>query len=360
MITYDLARGGAERVFSTLLHQFSPEKFEIVSCFWRPLFQYPYPQEIPIRILHKTRPWHIFRTMRRMTKLVDEIKPDVVFSMPVYVSMAAGEALRRAQHKSAWVASLHSSLLRNPKFPLRSWARRILPHADKILGCSRGVTESAVQVLGLDQNKMQTIYNPHNFERIDDLARESLPVERPKDKFIILHVGGFREPKNQKLLLRAFARLQKPDSQLWILGRGKLESDLKRLADRLNIQSQIHWLGFQENPFPFYRAADCFALSSRWEGLPNVLIESFACHTPVISTRCPYGPDEIIQDGVSGFLVPLDDEIALAQALHKMADDPDLRKQMADAGNNFVRQTFHQKHICDLYEDLFQNIAQKS
>ena len=146
-------------------------------------------------------------------------------------------------------------------------------------------------------------------------------------------------------------------AELWMLGHGKLEKKLKAESKQLGIQDRVRWFGFQENPFPFVREADCFALSSNWEGLPNVLIESLACGTPIVSTDCPYGPNEVIQEGISGFLVPMNDEEAFSSALTKLARDASLRGRMAEAGRRYVFKTFQQDHICRLYENLFEQLA---
>jgi glycosyltransferase involved in cell wall biosynthesis len=115
-------------------------------------------------------------------------------------------------------------------------------------------------------------------------------------------------------LLRAHAQLH-DDIRLVILGEGPLRPRLERLARDLGIDHRVDFAGFLTNPYPCYRASDAVVLSSRWEGLPTVLIEALSLGTPVVSTDCPSGPAEILEDGRWGRLVPPDHPVALARAI---------------------------------------------
>ena len=228
----------------------------------------------------------------------------------------------------------------------RPWARRVLPRAEQVLTCSEGLSRALAEYVGLDPDRVQTVPNPVDLDNIRRRAEEPLPIERPRDTFVVVHAGRLVPQKNQSLLLRAFAAFCRHPAinlrhspQLWLLGAGPLERRLRREADRLGIAARVHWFGFQPNPFPFCRAADAFVLSSRWEGSPNALIEAMACGTPVISTRCPFGPDELIDDGHTGLLVPTDDPAALADALTRLAQDPALRNTLSHNAQECIAAT---------------------
>lgn len=120
-------------------------------------------------------------------------------------------------------------------------------------------------------------------------------------------------------MIRAFSRVRCP-ARLVILGEGEERGRLERLARQLGVDGNLWMPGFVDNPFSFMKQADVFVLSSRWEGLPGVLIQAMACGTPVVSTNCPSGPEEILEGGKWGKLVPVGDEMALARAIEEVLD----------------------------------------
>lgn len=110
----------------------------------------------------------------------------------------------------------------------------------------------------------------------------------------------------------------------------------KGLAKEFGIENKVDFPGFQKNPFAFIASSDVFVLSSRWEGFPNVLIEAMACGVPVISTDCPSGPNEIIEDGVNGLLVPIEVD-KLAESLLWILTNIEFSKRIVRMGQESVR-----------------------
>lgn len=150
----------------------------------------------------------------------------------------------------------------------------------------------------------------------------------------IVSVGTLKEVKNHPLLLSAFAKLNQPDAQLMIVGDGALRPSLEQHAANLNIADRVIFAGYQPDPTPFYHIADLFVLSSNYEGFGNVIVEALSCGTPVVSTNCPSGPAEILEDGRWGTLTPVGDADALAAAmqssLDKSHDTEALKRRAAD------------------------------
>ena len=117
-------------------------------------------------------------------------------------------------------------------------------------------------------------------------------------------------------MIKAFAAL--PDdisAKLVILGEGPLRQELLALIEQLDLGERVLMPGFTTDPYPWFRSADLFVLSSRWEGFGNVIVEAMECGVPVISTNCPSGPAEIFEDGRYGTLVPVQDPVAMAAAM---------------------------------------------
>jgi glycosyltransferase involved in cell wall biosynthesis len=132
----------------------------------------------------------------------------------------------------------------------------------------------------------------------------------------VLGVGRLTAQKAFSVLIEAFARVRKSQpARLLILGEGEERPMLEALIRQLGLEQDVDLPGFVSNPYPYMAHAALFVLSSRWEGLPTVLVEAMSLRTPVIATDCPSGPREILGDGQYGHLVPVDDPCALAMAI---------------------------------------------
>ena len=237
-----------------------------------------------------------------------------------------------------------------------SWARYALRRADLAVGCCDGVSRAMVSHLRLEARGVKTLRNLVDLAAIEERSREPLPVERDPSVFTVVHAGRLHPQKNQALLFEAFSRLRGP-AELWMLGEGPLEAKLRALALRLGIAERVRWLGFRSNPYPFFRAADCFALSSDHEGLPNTIIESMVCGTPAVSTRCPYGPEELIEDGVSGRLVPVGDAEAFGSALQGLCENREGAADLGRAAHARAHREFNTAKVCSTYETAFETVV---
>ena len=124
------------------------------------------------------------------------------------------------------------------------------------------------------------------------------------------------------MLVRAFAKLRaERDCTLFIIGDGPERASLGHLAEELGVAADVHLVGYDADPYRWMRAASLFVLSSRTEGLPTVLIEAMACGAAIISTDCPHGPREILEDGKWGQLVPVGAVDAMAAAMMSALSD---------------------------------------
>ena len=149
----------------------------------------------------------------------------------------------------------------------------------------------------------------------------------------ILNVGRLVDDKAHTILLDAFALLGERFGswRLSVVGEGRLEENLRTQADGLGIAGRVDWHGVVNDPYAFYHGACIFALPSRVEGMPNALLEAMSCGLPVIVSDAAPGPLELVEDGVSGLIVPVNDAGALAAALRRLADDPQLCNRLGKA-----------------------------
>jgi len=176
------------------------------------------------------------------------------------------------------------------------------PWADDIVGVSKGVAKNLSRTVSIPENSIEVIYNP---VITDDLfEKATVPPDTEwfdSDYPVILNVGRLTQQKNHKLLLKAFRKIRNQrEAKLVIIGRGEEEENLLALSERLGIRSDFQILNWVNNPYSYMAHADVFALSSKWEGLGMVLVEALACMTPVVSTDCPSGPEEVLEDGKYG------------------------------------------------------------
>ena len=351
----DLRGGGAERQFSILAEHLDRERFDPHACFWRPVKRYTLPDDIPVSYLRKTRPWHVLPLVRDLRNLVQTTKPDLVYSQLHYVNMVTGTALAGLSSAPRWICRISNDPRREMRGIFAIWARRAIRRADRVVCCSRGVAQQTQAYLKIDPDRIVQLDNLADTTKIDRLSAAEVPTIKRDGVFVIVHAGRFHRQKNQSLLLRAFARLKDLDAELWMLGEGELEDELRSEAVRLAVSDRVRWLGFQSNPYPFFRAADCFALTSDFEGSPNVLIEAMICGLPVVSTTCPFGPDEIVSNGVTGFLFDPRDEIGAARAITEIARGSGSR--MGEEGRKIAVRRFGLDRTLQSFEDLFEEVA---
>jgi glycosyltransferase involved in cell wall biosynthesis len=197
-------------------------------------------------------------------------------------------------------------------------AKWFYPWADCITAVSKGVADDLIQATKLSSSRIQVIYNPIVTPDLQKKSESLLehPWFRTGEPPVILGVGRLTAQKAFSVLIDAFAQVRKSQLvRLLILGEGEERPMLEAQIRKLGLELDVDLPGFVSNPYPYMAHAALFVLSSRWEGLPTVLVEAMSLRTPVISTDCPSGPLEILDNGKYGKLVPVDDPRTLAQAI---------------------------------------------
>lgn len=203
-------------------------------------------------------------------------------------------------------------------FFVRQAMRATYRRAATVVAVSQGVANSLAAQVGLDATRIQEIASPVITDRVHAGAREAPdhPWFTDGGPPVVLGVGRLVEQKGFDTLIRAFAvaRGDVP-CRLVILGEGPLRTELTALTRSLGVASSVQLAGFKPNPFSYMANCQLFVSASRWEGLPNVLIQALASGAPVVATDCPSGPREILDGGTHGALVTVDDVNGLARAM---------------------------------------------
>ncbi|MCA9494674.1 MAG: glycosyltransferase [Myxococcales bacterium] len=257
-------------------------------------------------------------------------RPDAVLSAMTHTNVSALLARRLSRTRVRLVVSEHNAIAERiaratgPRQRLMyALARRLYRSADAVVGVSEGVTRELCTSLDLDVAGTRAIYNPVVSERV--LRAAEAPVDHPwidAEVPLVLAVGRLVPQKGFDTLVRAFARVRaERPARLVILGEGPERPRLQALIGELGLTDDAGLPGFVPNPHAWMRRASVFACSSVWEGFGVVIAEALAAGCPVVSTDCPHGPDEILEHGAWGRLVPVGDADALARGIVQAIDE---------------------------------------
>lgn len=292
-------------------------------------------------VLLARRPSSTLRYFPALVRFMRASRPNALFAATPYMNAEAALARRLAEIPCRLLVSEHNDLSSGHPFGggahgryLPPLCRRTYPLADAIVAVSNGLAEDLARRTGIGRERITTVYNPVVTRDLAEKARQ--PIDHPwferGSPPVILGAGRVGRAKDFMTLIRAFARVRRNrPARLMILGKGKVRKDnrpdkrqveLTELASRLGVAEDVAFPGFVRNPFPYMAHAAVFAVSSLYEGFCNVLVEAMACGCPVVSTDCPSGPAEILENGKYGPLVPVGDDAALAEAICGLLDTP--------------------------------------
>ncbi len=326
-----LRGGGAQKVMVTLANGFAARGYKTDLVLAKA--EGPYLDDVS----DKTRlvdldAGRVMTSIPGLSRYIRQCRPSVLLSALTHANIAAVTARLASQVPTRIVVSNHNNFLvslqnerpirRSAILHLMRWA---YSKTDAVVAVSGGVANILAEKLGLPQNHIRVVYNPIITPKLLELSRA--PVDHSwfnsGEPPVILGVGRLTPQKNFHLLIKAFAKLRmKRRARLMILGEGPLRAELEALAQELKVDKDLLLPGFMENPYAYMRRASLFVLSSGWEGFGNVIVETMACGTPVVSTDCVSGPAEILENGKWGTLVSVGDIDGLAQAMNDTLDSP--------------------------------------
>jgi glycosyltransferase involved in cell wall biosynthesis len=195
---------------------------------------------------------------------------------------------------------------------------------------------------------------PNFAEAVDGPPVSRAALDTPEGVPLLLGMGRLHAHKAHDVSLRALTRL--PDAFLWIAGTGPLEAELKALAVDLGVAERVRFLGWRDDPWALYRAADLCLFPSREEPLGNVVIQAWAYGLPVVAAEA-VGPAALIRDGEDGRLVPVDDPEALAGAAAAMIGDRALGARLAEAGRTRVTTAFSKAAVVAQWRALYEELG---
>ena len=351
IITPALSGGGAERVAVNLANEWRQMgcAVDLLSIRYINDYEGAIHPDVTVHTIGSRRVRYSIFALRSRIR---EIDPDMILSVMRSTNILTAAALpinSRARVGFREANPLHA--VRNLAWYHRALMVRFMRLAYKrahVVIANSPDTLDDLQDSGIALRNGRVIFNPVISPSIYRHCSASSPHPwlADPDAKVIVSAGRLHYQKDYFTLLRAFARLAKEmgSVKLLILGKGEEEEALKKFASDLGILSKVDFLGFVENPWVYMKQADVFALSSRWEGFGNVLVESFACGTPVVVTDCSGGPRIITQDGALGRLVPVGNDVEFATALADTLDKPPPKKALEARAMEFSVETIAKQY----------------
>lgn len=343
-----LGGGGAERVMVLLANGLADAGYEVDLVVVNAHGSHREALSAQVRLmdLHKPR---VLAAMPGLIAYLRREKPRVMISALDYANVVALLATRLACVSTKLIITEHSTLSIASEKDFRGRGRLLptlmqltYPWADQILAVSQGVADDLANKLNIKRSKIAVAYNPVVTEQLSMLAAQEVQWPWPRVEGIpfILATGRLAAAKDFSTLLKAFSILRKKRSaKLLILGEGEERGMLEQKIAQYELGEDVALPGFVSNPYAWMASADLFVMSSRWEGLPTVLIEAMACGAPIVSTDCPSGPAEILENGKWGRLVAVGDGAALAEAMDASILDADRHPGLARAQDFSVKKS---------------------
>lgn len=353
---------GSQKVSVSVLNSLNCKKYEKIlavarndeSSLWEEL-----DSTIKVNRLNNNR---TYKSYFQLIKLINKEKPKLIFSTLGYMNLIL-IFTKPFIPKDTFIIVRESN---TPSISLLSTKRPTInkllykffyKYADIIICQSEYMKNDLIKNFNIPEHKLLKIYNPVDFEKIDQ-SKHGHGNRLDVTKFNYLAIGSLTRQKGFDLLIEAFATvvLVVPDARLTILGEGEERNELEILIKQLHLQSSVLLAGYQQDPFGFLLDADLLVSSSRWEGLPNVVLESLASGVPVVATRCPGGTAELIQDGVNGLLVNSESSASLARGMVLAHEKKDSFTWESVRGSV---DKFERSRIVTEYDNLFGAFSRK-
>jgi glycosyltransferase involved in cell wall biosynthesis len=293
----------------------------------------------------------------RLARWLHEHRVDLVHAHDFYTALLAGPATRLAGVRLVVgrldLAHFHTPLQRKALVACTRMADRVVANADAI-------RRMLVDEEGIPAARVSIIHNGIHLPRFDRRMAERLAAPLPDagGAPVVVHVANMAHPvKRQEDLLAALAEVKRRGRVLhaWLVGSGPRREELEALSAKLGVADRAHFLGHRSDVPALLARATLGVLCSSAEGLSNAIIEGMAARLPMVVTRVGGSPD-VIEDGVSGVVVPRHEPMALAQAFIRLLDDPAAGKAMGARARAFVGRELTFDELCARHDALYREV----
>ncbi len=362
MVITELEVGGAERCLVNLATGLPAEMFRtaVYSLAPRPaagsdlLVRRLEQASIPVHFLGARSIRQFFPAIGQLRRQLTEYAPDVVQTFLFHANVLGARAVR-GKARPALVTGVRVADPSRWRQRLEAWSTR---RVDRIVCVSRAVAEFCQQQAGFPQAKLQVI--PNGIDLSDyppDRRLRPGKVGLPNDRRLLLFVGRLHPQKGLDWLLGLTPQLfeRMPNHELVLVGDGPQRAELQSMAERLGVADRVRLLGWRADARDLMAAADLLILPSRWEGMPNVVLEAMASGLPVVATRAA-GVVELLGPAAPQQTVEFGDGRALIDAIVRTATDPGKSAELGQANRQRVAQHFSLQAMIDAYSELYRSL----
>lgn len=265
------------------------------------------------------------RTTYQLSRYLCDIRPNILLSTLTGANLVSIVARRLSATSCRLVLREANTPENMQRISTRLAVRFLYSHADAVIAVSAATRQGLLAQTSVTSAQVHTIPNAVDANRLAHLASEppQHPWFRPGTPPVIVSAGRLVPQKDHAMLINAIRYLHpRRPVRLLIIGEGPLRAELEAQIRQLGLSTHVRLTGVLHNPYPYIAHASAFALSSRWEGMPNVLLEALALGTPVISTNCPSGPAEILGHPPKGALAPVGNPKRFSLVLARLLDNP--------------------------------------
>ncbi len=361
-LIYGFGMGGGEAKLLELVKKLDKKKYAITICSVGPSRRLEDQfRKLGVDIFIFGGRWRYNPALPfKVAKLIRKRNIDIVMTTLFYADIIGSFASRISAPRAliSWEVITHP-LNRRRRFLYSLASGRI----DKVVTVSKSLTEFVIKERHQDPAKITNIYYGVDTEKYKKRRKEGRLREELGDSPGVVFgvVARLREQKGHVYLIDALPRVVEkyPNVKFVFVGRGQKEAELKAQVARLGLQEYVIFLGLRRDVKELLNEFDVFVLPSLWEGFPNVVLEAMSCSLPVIATTVE-GTVELVVDGETGFLVPSRDPQALATALLKILDSPELIGKFGAASRKRIEENFTLEKQVAEFEALYDAMAQRA
>ena len=348
--------GGAEKVCLVLAKHMKNLGANVSLIVLKKHCDYTLPKNLDVRFIFNDRKTRLFKKINQhiAAEKVKEISLEMGgFDLVLSNLDGAHPVCKLASLENTWYV-VHNSI--DEKLRRAFWLGPVkylkqkkiysLFNGENVVAVSRGLESELLAGRKVKPRRIVQIYNPLDLEEIDSLKNAFTPsLSEP----YIVHVGRFAKMKRHDILFSAFRKI---DANVKLVLLSNNTQKLAKAVAKAGLQDQVVIPGFQQNPYPWLKHAKALVLSSDAEGFGMVLVEALACGTPVVSTKCKHGPDEILCNELAAYLCAVGDVDALANTIENVLKNPPDIVRLKEAKKLKILQEINAESIAKAYLKL--------